>query len=196
MQVIIGLGNPGSQYAATRHNMGFMALERVSRRLGIPVEKKGFAGLYGKGVAAGKPVLLAQPMTYMNESGQCVGQIVRYFHVDLRDVLVVYDDIDLPCGKLRMRLSGSAGTHNGMRSIVAHLGDTGFPRLRVGVGRPRPGGDLIQFVLGTPGAEERALLAPALDRAAETAEAWVCQGAEAAMQLANQTMQPEGGGEA
>lgn len=196
MQVIIGLGNPGSQYAATRHNMGFMALERISRRLGIPVEKKGFSGLYGKGVAAGKPVLLVQPMTFMNESGLCVGQIVRYFHVDLQDVLVIYDDIDLPCGKLRMRLSGSAGTHNGMRSIVAHLGEGGFPRLRVGVGRPHPGGDLIQFVLGTPGGEERVLLAPALDRAAETAEAWVCQGAEAAMQLANRATQPEGDGDA
>lgn len=185
MYIIVGLGNPGRQYAETRHNMGFMALERLSRRWNIPLAAKGFQGHYGKGIVKGEKVLLVAPQTYMNASGECVGAMVRYFGVPTDHVLVIYDDIDLPVGRLRLRKSGSAGTHNGMKSLLAHLGTENFPRLRVGVGAPGPGVSMVDYVLGVPRAEERKVLALALDAALDTVEEIIADQMEAAMQYAN-----------
>jgi len=185
VRIVVGLGNIGSQYERTRHNMGFMAMDRLSRALDIPLTKKGFHATYGVGKVGTTRVVLVKPTTYMNESGISVGEVLRYYNADLTDLLVIYDDIDLPCGKLRMRLSGSAGTHNGMRSILQHVDGQNFPRLRVGVGRPLPGQELVNFVLGIPSPEQQQQIGPALDLAAEAAEVWIRQTADAAMQLAN-----------
>ena len=136
MYMIVGLGNPGREYAQTRHNMGFLTLEVLAARWQIPITVKGFQGLYGKGLAEGQRVMLVAPQTYMNASGECVGAMARYFDVPLDHILVIYDDIDLPVGRLRVRQAGSAGTHNGMKSLIAHLGGGSFPRIRVGVGKP------------------------------------------------------------
>jgi PTH1 family peptidyl-tRNA hydrolase len=185
MYIIAGLGNPGEKYARTRHNMGFMALAGLSRRWGIPLEKQGFQGVYGKGVVGGERVILAAPQTYMNESGQCIGAMARYFAVPHDHIIVIYDDIDLPAGHLRIRKSGSAGTHNGMRSVIAHLGAGDFPRVRIGVGKPEAGEELVNYVLGTVPKAQQPLIERALDGAVESVEMIVRGQMEQAMQFAN-----------
>lgn len=185
MILIVGLGNPGTKYEGTRHNMGFDVIARLSAMWDIPVRDRGFHGLSGKGMVGDEKVMLALPQTYMNESGQCVGELMRYMSLPSSRLLVVYDDVDLPCGKLRLRKSGSAGTHNGMKSVIAHLGYTDFARLRVGVGRPVPGQDLADFVLTKPNPEDRKLVLPALDAARDVVDVFVKVGIERAMLVAN-----------
>ncbi len=190
-KIIIGLGNPGAKYAASRHNMGYMAIDRLADRLGIRFNKSGHQAVYGQGDIDGVRVLLVKPETYMNESGRSVGSFMRYYKPGMQNLLVMYDDIDLPCGSVRMRLSGSAGTHNGMRSVILHLEQKqAFPRIRIGVGRPEPGEDLIHFVLNSPKPEQKESISDALDRAAESAEVWIRNGGEAAMQTANKKDKP------
>ena len=185
MYMIVGLGNPGREYAQTRHNMGFLTLEVLAARWQIPVAFKGFQGLYGKGLAEGQKVMLVAPQTYMNASGECVGAMARFFDVPIDHILVIYDDIDLPVGRLRVRQAGSAGTHNGMKSLVTHLGGGGFPRIRVGVGKPEPGVSLVDYVLGVPPKTERATLEQAMQAAADAAAAIIRGGMDEAMRFAN-----------
>ena len=189
MYIVVGLGNPGKEYARTRHNMGFMALEILAQRWNIPMTTKGFQGLYGKGMVGSEKVMLVAPQTFMNASGECVGAMARYFDVPNDHVLVIYDDIDLDVGRLRVRKSGSAGTHNGMKSLIAHLNGQDFPRVRVGVGKPVAGQSLVDFVLGTPSKENMQLLDKSLQAAAEAAEIIVKGRMDDAMQFAN-TFQP------
>ena len=138
MKLIVGLGNPGKEYENTRHNTGFKCLDLVSSKLGVSVNRKAFNALIGKTNYKGEQVILMKPQTYMNLSGQAVGRAARYYHLDAeKDILIVYDDLDLPAGTIRLRESGSAGGHNGLKSIIAHLGTRQFCRIRVGIGNDK-----------------------------------------------------------
>jgi len=185
MIILACLGNPGTQYRGTRHNVGFAVAEKLASRFGITLTTKGFFGLYGTAIVSGKKVVVIEPQTFMNDSGRCVEAIRHYYQVDPENVWVIYDDIDMDEGRLRIRLSGSAGTHNGMRSIVAHLGTQKFPRLRVGVGKPAPGRDLVDHVLGRPSLEGQEKLHVSTDKAVEAIEIMLRDGADLAMQFAN-----------
>ena len=169
MHVVAGLGNPGLAYRKSRHNAGFLALDALAERLHIRLTKRGMRGLYGEGIFRGGRVLLVKPQTYMNLSGDCVQQILHFYKLPPEQLIVLYDDIDLPVGSLRIRANGSAGKHNGMRSVIACVGSENVPRVRIGVGGH---GDaaLRDYVLGKPGQEEFRLLTDAFARAAEAAE--------------------------
>ena len=168
--LIVGLGNPGNEYARTRHNCGWRALDLLSDKLGCKTDKKKFQGLYGQVVRDGKKIFLLKPMTYMNLSGQSVLQLSAYFSIPPQRIIVIFDDISLAPGGLRIRADGSAGGHNGIKSIIHSLGSQEFPRIKIGVGaKPAPDHDLADWVLSTFSAQEEKLLQPALDDAAEAA---------------------------
>lgn len=169
MWIIVGLGNPGIAYRKSRHNAGFNAIDVLADRWRIRVAKRGLSGIYGEGFVGGERVVLVKPQTYMNLSGDCVQRVMHFFKVQEKNLIVLYDDIDLPVGSLRIRANGSAGTHNGMRSVIACVGSENVPRVRIGVGGH---GDaaLRDYVLGKPGQEEFRLLTDAFARAAEAAE--------------------------
>lgn len=184
MYVIVGLGNPGSEYQHTRHNVGFDVLEVISQKYDIPVHRMRCKAAVGEGQIAGQRVVLAQPQTFMNLSGQSVVQLVNWYKPEEDHLLVIYDDVDLPEGKLRFRPKGSAGTHNGMRNIIYLLGRDDFPRLRVGIGRPPEGWDLKDWVLtGYRTAEDRQIMFDAFMGAAEAVEALIRSGADGARQV-------------
>ena len=184
--LIIGLGNPGEKYAHTRHNAGFEVLDRLAGQLGVTLRKKLLLRGAVAEVADGeRKLVLVEPQTFMNDSGDCVRRVVSRYGVPREKTLVVYDDIDLPPGQIRIRKSGGPGTHNGMRSIAQHLGDTDFPRLRVGTGDRPAGEDLVAWVLGRPGKEDREKMEAAFDRAAEAALAFAREGVDKAMQKGN-----------
>ena len=185
--VVVGLGNPGAQYARTRHNAGFETLEVLSRRWGVEINKKKLNGLVAETTCNGHRVVLVLPQTFMNASGECVQPILQWYKAPLTNLLVIYDDIDLPLGKLRVRKSGSAGTHNGMRSILGCLGNQqGFPRVRVGVGAKPEGWDLADWVLSTyRQKEDREEMEKTFARAADCVEDWLKNGIEHAMQQYN-----------
>jgi PTH1 family peptidyl-tRNA hydrolase len=170
MYLIVGLGNPGIAYRSSRHNAGFLALDALAERLTIAVNRRAHRALTGEGYCNGQKVILAKPQTYMNLSGESVQSLVSYYKLPPDRLIVLYDDIDLPVGDIRIRASGSAGTHNGMRSILACLqNEEGFPRVRIGVGKQQPGRDLAAHVLGKPAKDEQELLAQAYQNAAEAA---------------------------
>jgi len=167
MKMIFGLGNPGAKYALNYHNLGFMVIDILTERLGVGAFKKENNGLCATVFINGEKTLLIKPLTYMNSSGDCVKPFVDYYGVELSDVLVIYDDIDVEKGRLRFRPSGSSGTHNGMRSIVSRLGSESFPRLRIGSKNTDPNIPLIDYVLMNIPAEEKAVILPALNKAAD-----------------------------
>lgn len=169
MKLIAGLGNPTPQYEGTRHNVGFEVLDRMAEQYRIPLDTAKHKGFYGKGRVEGQQVILLKPMTYMNLSGESVAEAARYFKIAPEDVIVVYDDINLDVGRLRIRPKGSAGGHNGMKNIIAHLGTDVFPRIRVGVGMKPPRVDLAAYVLSRFSAEEQAVMEAAYDRACQAA---------------------------
>ena len=179
MFVIVGLGNPGTKYENTLHNTGFGVIDLLSREHSIPVERKKCKALLGEGLIAGKRAVLCKPQTYMNLSGESVVQLLNWYKCALDELVLVYDDVDLPAGKLRFRAEGSAGTHNGMRNIVELLGKTAFPRFRVGIGRPPERMDLADYVLSKPDAENKTLLNEAQLKAAKAIETYISQGVEA-----------------
>ena len=184
MKLIVGLGNPGAKYAATRHNVGFMVLDRLAKVGGVSVTKKLCNALVATAEIAGEKVCLAKPQTYMNLSGEAVGCLLRYYKLSSADLLVIYDDRDLPLGRIRLRERGSAGGHRGIASIIAVLGTSDFPRLRIGIGRPRELG-AVEHVLGTFSADEQPVIAQAIDRAAEAIETALKEGLEVAMNKFN-----------
>lgn len=167
MKLIVGLGNPGRVYAHNRHNIGFMCLNHFSKTQGIRLEKKQGQSRTGSGRADGVKLMVARPQTYMNLSGEAVGQLVRKFRIDLADLTVIHDDLDLPVGKIRLRQGGGSGGHNGIASIIARLGSPDFCRIRVGIGRPLffegSAGDketaIIDYVLSDFRAEEKKIMA-------------------------------------
>lgn len=183
MYIIAGLGNPGKKYENTRHNIGFITLDYLAERHDIQINKIKHKALVGEGRISGQKVLLVKPQTYMNLSGESLREVMDYYKVDIEDMIVIYDDIDLPAGTVRIRKKGSAGTHNGMRSIVQHLGQD-FPRIRMGIGNERKG-DLADFVLGGFSKEDREVLEPAVVRACDSVECYIAEGIEKAMNKYN-----------
>lgn len=180
MYIIVGLGNPGKKYENTRHNMGFIAVDLLAEKYGIKVDKIKFKALVGEGRIAGQKVLLVKPQTYMNLSGQSVMEVMNFYKEDIENLIVIYDDIDIPTGTIRLRKKGSAGTHNGMRNIVYLLQEDGFPRIRVGIGSESKV-DLIHYVTSGVKKKEKDLLEDALTRAADAAACIVEKGIEKAM---------------
>lgn len=167
MKLIIGLGNPEKDYAGTRHNMGFDVINELSKKYDIEVNKSKFKSLYGDGVIEGKKVILLKPQTFMNLSGEAVYEIVSFYKLDLEDILVIYDDLDIEPGKIRVRKSGSPGSHNGIKSVTHYLKSNNFARVRVGIGKPEGSIDLIEYVIGGIDTEEKHLLKEGVDRATE-----------------------------
>jgi PTH1 family peptidyl-tRNA hydrolase len=188
MWLIVGLGNPGEKYARTRHNLGFDGVDALARRHGLEFRGKRANSLIAEGSIGGQRVALAKPQTYMNNSGQAVSALRGWYKIDpARELLVVYDDLDLPFTRLRLRERGSAGTHNGMRSIVAQLGSNEFPRLRVGIDQPPGKMDVSGYVLGRFSKAEESELPTLLDNVADAIELVVRDGLTAAMNKYNPT---------
>jgi peptidyl-tRNA hydrolase, PTH1 family len=173
MKLIVGLGNPGPRYRGTYHNVGFEVVDEVARRYGVTFQSSPADALVARLRGAGQDALLAKPLTFMNLSGPAVGALQRYFRVPLEDLLVVLDEVNLELGRLRVRGSGSAGGHNGLKSIIETLGTGGFPRLRVGVGRGDPQRDLSSHVLARVDPDERAWVQGAIVRAADAVERFI-----------------------
>lgn len=183
MYIIAGLGNPGSKYENTRHNMGFKAIDAMASEFGIDVNRAKFKGLIGEGRIGSEKVILLKPQTYMNLSGQSVREIMNFYKIQEENLIVIYDDFDLPIGSIRVRKSGGPGTHNGMKSVVQELGSRKFPRVRVGIGSSD--GSTIQFVIGKVGKAEQQILNEAAEAAASAAADIIRIGIENAMNIHN-----------
>lgn len=183
--LIVGLGNPGRKYAHHRHNVGFMAVSRLAKRHGLAFKRQKGKAKVAEGPIAGQRVILAKPQTFMNLSGESVARLVRFFKIPPQRVLVVYDDLDLPLARLRLRPGGGSGGHKGLKSVIERLGTQDFPRLRLGIGRPLHG-DPVDYVLQDFSAEERIEFERVLDRAVEAIEYWLIHGIDAAMNVSNQ----------
>lgn len=181
MKLIVGLGNPGREHAANRHNIGFQCLDRLAQVHGLSFNRIQSQAAVTLGDLHGQRVCLAKPRTWMNRSGIAVASLVRFYKVALADLIVVYDDLDLPQGKLRLRPEGGHGGHNGMRSIIEELGSTTFPRLRVGIGRPPGRMDPMDYVLQDFSADEEILMTEVRARAVSALERWLQDGIVAAM---------------
>jgi PTH1 family peptidyl-tRNA hydrolase len=184
VKLIVGLGNPGAQYKGTRHNIGFAVIDEIARRAAVGFESAPAEAVIAKWRRPEGGALLAKPLTFMNLSGQAVGEIARYFKVDVPDLLIVVDEAQLPLGKLRARARGSAGGHNGLKSVIAHLGDD-FSRLRIGVGRGGQQRDLADHVLSRFEKDEAAEVERMTTRAADAAEMFITSGIEAVMNAFN-----------
>lgn len=185
MKVVLGIGNPGREYEATRHNVGFRVVDRVAASVGVEVRRRKFKGLLGEGMSGRERLLLVKPQTFVNLSGECARAVIDYFGVEVDSLLVVSDDVNLPLAGLRCRRGGSSGGHKGLDSLIQHLGTPDFARLRVGVGRPMSGpeaeqgtGDLVGHVLGRFSEEERPVAARAEARAAAAVLVWAESGLE------------------
>ena len=178
--LIVGLGNPGKEHRKNRHNVGFMTVDRLADGNGISMSRAQSKAVVGNGRIAGKPVILAKPQTYMNRSGDSIGPLVNYYRIPPENVLVIYDELDLPFGSLRLRQSGGSGGHNGMKSIINHLGQ-GFPRLRLGIGRPPGRMEPADFVLTDFRRQELEVAGELLDDAVATVEAYLREGIDLAM---------------
>lgn len=185
MKIVVGLGNPGQKYAGTRHNVGFEVLAALAARGASDRWKMRFQAEVVEAQLVGERVLLVAPQTYMNLSGRSVRAVVDFYKSSLPDVLVVCDDLDLECGRLRLRASGSAGGQKGLKSIIEQLGSMEFARLRVGIGRPSAGGDVVEYVLQSFRSHERPVIEAAVARAVQAVEMWVKEGAAAAMNQFN-----------
>ena len=185
MYIIAGLGNPGKEYMGTRHNAGFSVIDELADKYNISVDMAKHKGLIGKGAIEGNKVILVKPMTYMNNSGECIREVMDYYKADIDDLIVVFDDISLIPGKLRIRAKGSAGGHNGIKSIIAHLGSDKFKRVKFGVGDKPKGWDLADWVLGKFPQELYADLRAGNERACEAIECIMSEGVTNAMNKYN-----------
>ena len=179
--LIVGLGNPGKDYTKTRHNCGFRAVDILAESLNCKIDRSKFQGLYGQVVKNGKKLFLLKPQTYMNLSGKSVLQLSAYFNIPPQRIIVLFDDISLDPGRLRIRSNGSAGGHNGIKSIISEIGSQDFPRVKIGVGaKPHPEQDLADWVLSSFSSAEEKLLQPALENAANAVLSIIEKGVEAA----------------
>ncbi len=179
--IIAGLGNPGEKYARTRHNMGFLTVDLLAEQEGVKLNRVKFQSAYNILSFAGAKCLVMKPQTYMNLSGEAVRQAAQFYRVPAERVLVIYDDVSLPVGKLRVRPTGSAGGHNGIKNIIAHLGTQDFPRIKIGTGAPQSGGDMIDWVIGEPSQADKKLLLDSFQRAIQAAECVIRSGCQKAM---------------
>lgn len=186
MYVIAGLGNPGRDYVNTRHNIGFDVIDVIAEKEHISVTEKKHKALIGKGIIAGQKVILVKPQTFMNLSGESIRSILDYYKVDeTQELLVISDDISLSVGQIRIRKKGSAGGHNGLKNIIAHLGHDTFQRIKMGVGEKPSGYDLIDYVLGHFDKKDRELMDQAAEKAADAIRVILSEGTDAAMNLYN-----------
>lgn len=184
MYLIVGLGNPESDYSNTRHNMGFDVINKISNKHNIDVTKKKFKGLVGTGTINGNKVIILKPQTFMNLSGESVIEVVNYYQIQLDKIIVVYDDIDIEPGTIRIRKSGGPGTHNGMKSVIEKLKTEDFPRVRVGIGTPVDK-SLIEYVLGAIPKEEKEKLEDGINKASEAVESIITENIDIAMNRFN-----------
>ena len=183
MFLIAGLGNPGQKYKYTRHNVGFIAADYLSLKFGIKINKIKFKSLYGEGTVAGEKVLLVKPQTFMNLSGEAIGEITRYYKIPPEKVIVIYDDVDLDTGRLRVRPSGSAGGHNGMKSVIYHLESDAFPRIRIGIGKQKT--DIVDHVLSSFQKEDGIKVTSCIKETYKIVETIIKDGVESAMNKFN-----------
>lgn len=186
MYIIVGLGNPGKAYENTRHNVGFKTVDLLSNRLNINVSKKKFNALIGEGSIAGEKIVLLKPQTYMNLSGESVIQALKWYKINLSNLLIIYDDVDLEVGNIRIRAHGSAGTHNGMRSVIDYIDSEEFPRIRIGIGKPaNPDYELADFVLSRFPQSEEENIKGSIDSAADAVVVLIQKGIDFAMNKYN-----------
>ena len=185
MKAIIGLGNPGMKYAGTRHNIGFDAVTAIADKYNLSINNKKFKGVYADGHIAGEKVLLVQPQTFMNLSGECVREVADFYKLNPDEIIIICDDINLDVGRLRIRKKGSAGGHNGLKNIIAHLGTEEFPRIRVGVGEKTEGWDLADYVLARFDKDSEPVIREALANVVGAIETWISEGIDAAMNRFN-----------
>ena len=185
MKIIVGLGNPGIKYAGSRHNTGFSVVTGISDKFDIPFKKKECKSVTGHGIIAGEKVVLAMPQTYMNLSGEAVQELLHFYKCEPSDLIVIYDDVDLDVGRIRIRKQGSAGGHNGIKSIIGCIGTDEFDRVKVGVGHKPQGWDLADYVLGRFPREELLVMREAVDYATKAYEEIIMAGADSAMNKYN-----------
>ena len=185
MKIIAGLGNPGSEYAKTRHNVGFMFVDALAGKLGVTEWKDKFEAKIGETRIGSEKVLLVKPQTYMNESGRSLGPLMNFYKLEPEDLIVVHDDMDIPAGTIRIRKKGSAGGHNGIKSILAHVGDEHFPRVRIGIGRPLPGWTVVNHVLAPFPEEDAKQVAEAIEYLIPAVECIVKEDVDKAMNQYN-----------
>ncbi len=180
--LIVGLGNPETKYEGTRHNIGFAALDSFCEKHNVSLNKTKYNALVGEATVCGKRLLLAKPQTYMNSSGEAVGKIASFYKIEPENILVIFDDVSLDVGKIRLRRKGSAGGHNGIKSIIAHLNSENFPRIKIGVGqKPHPDYDLVDWVLGKFPKSDEANLKEAIDASVNATEEVLARGIDSAM---------------
>ncbi|MEO6165782.1 MAG: aminoacyl-tRNA hydrolase [Candidatus Binatia bacterium] len=192
MKIVVGLGNPGRKYDGTRHNIGFLVIDSLARQHNIALDQHRCGALIGLGESHEEPLLLAKPETFMNRSGEAVAALLQQYEVTAADLVVIYDDLDLPLGRIRIRTKGSAGGHRGVSSIIEHLGGVPFNRIRIGIGRPPEGTVVIDYVLAPFGAAEMADLSTAVERSAAALCCLIQEGAAAAMGVYNRALDENG----
>ncbi|WP_156644956.1 aminoacyl-tRNA hydrolase [Lentibacillus sp. JNUCC-1] len=173
MKCIVGLGNPGRKYKKTRHNIGFMAVDELLKRYGWKLNQGKFEGKYTVEHVSGQKILLVQPQTFMNLSGKSVGPLADYYGIEPKDIVAVYDDLDLPAGKIRLRQQGGHGGHNGIRSLIDHLGTKSFNRIRIGIGRPEDRTPVVDYVLNPFAKHEKESVEASIHKAADAIESWM-----------------------
>lgn len=181
MYLIVGLGNPEEEYSGTRHNMGFDTVNKLAKQYNIEINKKKFKGLYGSGIIENEKVIILKPQTYMNLSGESIKEVMDFYKLKEENLIIIYDDIDINPGTIKIRKAGGPGTHNGMKSVVQNLNTRNFARIRVGVGMPEHKGDLINYVIGSIPSEEKQVLDNATTKAKDAAIAIIKKGIDNAM---------------
>ncbi len=186
MYIIVGLGNPGPKYETTRHNMGFIAIDQISSDFNIPINRLGFKSVYGQGTISGEKVVLVKPQTFMNLSGEAVREILNFYKVEEKNLIVIFDDISIPLGKLRIRPSGSDGGHNGIKNIIYLLNSNAFPRVRIGIGMPENSAkDIADHVIEKLTKQEIEVLRDTVKNASKAVELIISEGTQYAMNKLN-----------
>ncbi len=185
MYIIVGLGNPEPEYSNTRHNMGFDTINKIAKKYNIEFSKTKFKGIYGTGTIEGEKVILLKPQTFMNLSGESIKEIIDFYKLNTDNLIIIYDDIDIEPGIIKLRKTGGPGTHNGMKSVIKEIGTEKFPRVRVGIGKPEHKGDLINYVIGKISEENRIILDKSTDLARDAVIEIIKNGMDKAMNLFN-----------
>ncbi len=185
MYLIVGLGNPEPEYSFTRHNMGFDVINKLAEKYNINVKKEGFDAIYGAGLIEGEKVILCKPQTYMNLSGNAVIKFINYYKIDYSKVIIIYDDIDISPGVVKIRKTGGAGSHNGMKSVIQNMGTTSFPHIRIGTGTPLDKSNLIEYVIGKLTKDEYSILKPGIETGVEAVSLIIKNGIDNSMNIIN-----------
>ena len=185
MYIIVGLGNPEEEYSNTRHNMGFDTINKIAQKYNIEFSKTNFKGIDGTGLIEGEKVILLKPQTYMNLSGESIKAIIDFYKLNTENLIIIYDDIDIEPGIIKLRKTGGPGTHNGMKSVIKEIGTEKFPRVRVGIGKPEHKGDLINYVIGKISEKDKEILGKSTDLAKDAAVEIIKSGIDKAMNKFN-----------